>query len=305
MKGEKELLEKRFHTNDLGEAYYCLGIQIQRNRDKEQMILHQTKYLTDVLKRFGMENCKAIATPQEQNTVLIQNEGNPVNKPEYQALIGSLTYAVTGTRPDIAQALGSVNQFSSNLSQAHWAAAKRILRYIKVTASLGIQFNGTKDDSVHLEGYVGADWGSNPNGRKSQSDYGYFLSGGLISWTSKKQPVVALSSTEAEYMAASFALQEALWLRSLLRDMNFKQEQPTVIHEDNQAAIALCSNPKFHSRTKHIDIRYHYIREKIESKEVKLKYCPTEDMIADVFTKPLGKTKFQRFRDQMGILNSV
>ena len=130
------------------------------------MILHQTKYLTDVLERFGMENCKAVATPQEQNTVLIQNEENPVNKQSYQALIGSLTFAATGTRPDIAQALGSVNQFLSNPSQAHWTAAKRILRYIKETVSFGIQFSGAKDDSVKLEGYVDADWGSNPNNRK-------------------------------------------------------------------------------------------------------------------------------------------
>ena len=129
--------------------------------------------------------------------------------------------------------------------------------------------------------------------------------GGLISWTSKKQPLVALSSTEAESIAASFALQEALWLQSLPSDMNFKQEQPMVIHEDNQRAIALCSNPKFHSSTKHIDIKYHYIREKIERKEVKLKYCQPEDMVADVLSKPLGKIEFQRFRDQMGILNSI
>ena len=122
-----------------------------------------------------MGNCNAIATLQEQNTLLIQNEGNPVNKQEYQALIGSLTFAVTGTRPDIAQALGSVNQFSSNPSQAHWTAAKRILRYFKGTVSFGIQFSGANDNSVKLEEYVDADWGSNSNSRKSQSSYGYFL----------------------------------------------------------------------------------------------------------------------------------
>ena len=250
-----------------------------------------------------MENCKAVATPQEQNTVLIQNEGNPGNKQEYQALIESLTFAVTGTRPDIAQALGSVNQFSSNPSQAHWTAAKRVLRYIKGTVSFGIQLSGAKNDSARLEGYVDAEWGSNPDGRKSQSDYEYCLCGGLISWTSKKQPIEALSCTEAEYIAASFALQEALWLRSLVRNMTFKQEQPTVIPEDNQGAISLCSNPKFHSRAKHIDIRYHYIREKIESKEkVEVVQQRTDSRL---FTKPLGKTTFQRFRDQMGILNSI
>ena len=305
LSAEKKLLQNRFNTKDLGEAHYCLGIQIQRDRSKKQMLLHQTKYLSNLLKKFGMENCKATATPQEQNTKLSQNEGDSVDKAKYQALIGSLTYAVTATRPDLAQALGSVNQFSSNPGNEHWTAAKRILRYIQGTINHGIRFDGSKEDGVQLKGYVDADWGTNPNGRKSQSGYVFLLCGGIISWSSKKQPIIALSSTEAEYIAATSALQEAMWLRALLNDLNFKQEQPTVINEDNQGAIALCKNPKFHARTKHIDIRYHFIREQIDNLQITLQYCSTEDMIADMLTKPLGKTKFQKFRDLMGVFNSI
>ena len=305
LNAEKKLLQNRFATKDLGEAHYCLGIQMQRDRKKKHMLLHQTRYLTNLLEKYGMSDCKAVNTPQEQNKIMLPNDDDPVDKAKYQALIGSITYAVTATRPDLAQALGSINQFASNPSKEHWTAAKRILRYIKGTIDHGILYDGSKEGDVQLKGYVDADWGSNPNGRKSQSGYTFFLCGGIISWASKKQPIIALSSTEAEYIAASLALQEALWLRSLLSQLGYPQEQPTQVNEDNQGVIALCKNPKYHSRTKHIDIKYHFIREKIRSSEIVLKYCSTEDMIADAFTKPLGKVKFQRFKDLMGVTNSI
>ena len=170
---------------------------------------------------------------------------------KYQALIGGRTYAVTATRPDLIQALGTVNQFCSNPREEHWKAAKRILRYIKGTIDYGITFDGNKETDVELKGYVDADWGSNPNGRKSHSGYLFTVCGGVISWASKKQSVVALSSTEAEYVAASLASQEAIRLRALLGDTSFVQKKPTVIKEDNKGAIALSRNPKYHPRTKH------------------------------------------------------
>ncbi len=145
-------------------------------------------------------------------------------------------------------------QFCSNPGEERWKAAKRILRYVKGTIDYGITFDGNKETDVQLQGYVDADWGSNPNGRKSQSGYLFTLRGGVISWASKKQSVVALSSTEAEYVAASLVNQEAVWLRALLGDISFVQEEPTMIKEDNQGAIALSKNPKYHPRTKHIDI---------------------------------------------------
>ena len=198
-----------------------------------------------------------------------------------------------------------VNQFCSKPGVEHWTAAKRILRYIKGTIDYGITFDGKKETEIHLNGYVYADWGSNPNGRKSQSGYLFTLCGGVISWASKKQSVVALSSTEAEYVAASLACQEAVWLRVLLEDISFVQNKPTMIKEDNQGAIALSKNPKYHPRTKHIDIKHHFIRDKVAKKAVVLDYCPTEEMLSDLLTKPLGKTLFQRFRELMGVRSNL
>ena len=233
----------------------------------------------------------------------LSNEGQSVKKTKYQALIGGLTYVVTATRPDLAQELGMVYRFCSNPGEEHWTAAKRILRYIKGTIGYGITFDGTKGTDIQLNGYVDADWGSNPNGRRSQSGYLFMLCGGVISWASKKQNVAVLSSTEAEYVAASLACQEAVRLRALMREMSFAQKKQTLVKEDNQGAIALSKNPKYHPRTKHIDIKNHYIRNKVANKEVILDYCPTSEMLADLLTKPLGKTMFQRIRELMGVRN--
>ena len=188
-------------TTDLGEVHYCLGIE-DSDRDNKRMKLHQAQYLSNLLEKFGMKDCKPAATPVDQSTKLMPNEGEPAEKDKYQPLIGGLTYAVTATRPDLAQVLGTVNQFCSNPGE-HWKTAKRILRYIKGTIDYGITFDGNKQADVELKGYVDADWGSNLNGRKSQSGYLFTLCGGVMSWASKKQSVVALSSTEAEYVAAS------------------------------------------------------------------------------------------------------
>ena len=252
-----------------------------------------------------MQNCRAVTKPQVPGSRLSANKSDPIHKQKYQALIGSLTYAVTATRSVLAQALGTVNQFSSNPNGEHWQSVKRILRYIKGTLDLGIQFDGSKEDEVKLSGFVDADWGGDVNGRKSQSGYIFSLCGGVVSWASKKQTSVALSSTEAEYVAACLATQEAIWLRSLLADLNFIQEEPTIIHEDNQGAIAMSNNPKFHARTQHIDIKYHFIRDKVESCELLLKYCPSSDMIADMLTKALPRTLFQKFRLMMNIADDA
>ena len=296
LKKEKEELQKRFCMKDLGEVHYLLGIQIERDRANKKMLLHQEKYLHDMLYKYGMQDCKPVSTPQVTGSTLVVNDGNSIDKQKYQAIIGSLTYAVTTTRPDIAQALGSVNQFSSNPSEEHWQSLKRILRYIKGTLDFGIEFDGSMESDIQLIGFVDADWGGNLNGRKSQSGYLFSICGSLVSWASKKQTTVALSSTEAGYVAASLATQEAIWLRSLLADLNFIQDEPTVIFEDNQGAIAMSRNPKYHGRTKHIDIKHHFVRDKCESGDIVLTYCSTNDMIADMLTKALPRTLFERFR---------
>ena len=173
------------------------------------------------------------------------------------------------------------------------------MRYIKGTVDHGLEFTHT-DDFV-LRGFTDADWARCVDSRKSTSGYAFFMGNSLISWASKKQTVVALSSTEAEYVALCGAAQETVWLRNLLRNIGFAQNKPTLVAEDNQGAMCLAKNPKDHNRTKHIDIKYHYTRQVIETKEMKVEYIPTGQMVADTLTKGLPKSKFEEFRSKMGI----
>ena len=173
----------------------------------------------------------------------------------YQSIVGSLLYAAIATRPDIAQAVGVVSKFCANPTQSHFTAAKRILRYLKGTVSLGLSYKKCADGI--LTGYSDADWAGDVDDRHSTSGNVFSLARGAVSWLSKKQATVALSTAEAEYVALSTATQEAIWLRRLLTDVGEPLEEPIVIHEDNQGAIAMAKNPVGHARTKHIDIRYH------------------------------------------------
>ena len=181
----------------------------------------------------------------------------------------------------------------------HWMAVKRIFRYIKGTLKRGLCY--TTGDNFELHGYSDADWAGDLESRKSTSGYIFRLGNCTISWRSKKQPIVALSSTEAEYVALCSASQEAIWLRNLVKNIGFPCKGPTTIHEDNQGAIALSKNPKDHPRTKHIAVKYHFIREQLQNDTIDLKYCPTGEMLADIFTKGLPRITFEKFRNQMGI----
>ena len=189
----------------------------------------------------------------------------------------------------------------ANPGPEHWSGVKRVLRYIKGTLDQGLKFESSSDCDINLHGYADADWAGDATTRKSTSGYMFSLAGATVSWKSKRQTVVALSSTEAEYIALCLAAQEAIWLRSLLESLGFKQSKATKLYEDNQGAIALTKNPKTHSRTKHIDIKYHYIREAVDKKDIELVYCPTDKMVADILTKGLPRPKFDELRSLMGI----
>jgi len=181
----------------------------------------------------------------------------------------------------------------------HMTAAKRVLRFLQATRDHGIKFHGGTDTKPELVGYCDADWGSDKDTRRSTTGYLFMLSGGSISWSSKLQPTVALSSTEAEYMAVSSAAQEAIFLRRLLDDLGFPQSGPTTIFEDNQGCIYLSENSGLQQRTKHIDLRYYFIRERIENGEVKLVYIRTDKQLADLLTKPLLRQRMVDLRDKV------
>jgi hypothetical protein len=293
----KKQLKKAFDITDLGLLHYFLGIQVWQEKDR--ILLSQPKYALDLLKKFKMENCKSAPTPIDAGTKLRSNSiSEKFDGTLYRKLVGSLLY-LTATRPDIAYAVGMVSRFMSDPHLEHWNAAKRILRYIKGTYNLGLEYqNG---GNVQLAGYTDSDWAGDTDDRKSTSGYIFYLDLGAISWSSKKQATISLSSTEAEYKGATLATQEATWLRGILAELNHPQTEATTIYCDNQSTIQLTKNPVFHARTKHIEIYHHYVREKTQKGNIMLKYCRTEDQVADIFTKALSTVKFVKFRSMIGL----
>ena len=210
-----------------------------------------------------------------------------------------LEYLSMRTRPDITFAVSLAARFSSKPMSQHLIAIKRIFRYLKGTIHYGLLFKRT--GSKEIIGYADADWGGDTTDSKSTTGYLFQIGGTAITWQSKKQSCVALSSAEAEYVALAAAAQEAIWLKQLNEDLTGKGE-PVMLYEDNQSAIAIAKNPQFHGRVKHINIKYHFIREQVYDNNIKLKYCQTSDMIADMLTKGLGKIKFEKLRELTGIV---
>lgn len=289
----KEKLSLAFKIKDLGKAKECLGVRIKYDKDK--ISLDQEHYVDLILKRFGMSDCKSVTTPIDSNedSKSQSAEDNKLcdkNIP-YQRLIGSLMYLVVLTRPDLAYTVSYLSQFNNCYTEYHWKCAKRVLRYLQGTKSYSLIF--TKDDRP-LIGFVDADWASDKSDRKSYTGFVFKLSGGSISWKSKKQNTVALSSTEAEYMALSEAAKEAIYLRNLLGELTGKLDCVKVFN-DNQSALKLSVNPMFHERTKHIDVRYHFVREVVSNNIIKVDYLSTAEMTADILTKGLKNVKHQKF----------
>lgn len=295
----KVAISSRFKMKDLGNLHWLLGMEIRRNRELRTIEIHQTAYIDRMLERFGMSDCKPVATPVEG--VLSRLSDDHKGKPDgdYMSLVGSLLYAAMVTRPDIAYAVQALGRHLQASGPDHWTAAKRVLRYLKGTRELGIKYGMDGADQVELHGYCDSDWAGDIDSRRSTTAYVFVMAGGSVSWASKLQPTVALSSSEAEYMAACAAVQEAIYMRRLLGDLGFHLSGPTAIHADNQSCIAMGKNPVHHKRSKHIDIRYHFTRERVESGEVELKYVPTEHQLADLLTKPLRGYRTATLRERV------
>jgi hypothetical protein len=304
----KETLSRTFEMTDGGELSYFLGMQVRRDRRKREITISQSHLIEQILRRFGMNDAKPLATPMDVSVKLQPTPDNTTlaDATIFRQIIGSLMYVMIGTRPDLAASISIISQFSANPSDGHLHAAKRVLRYLRKTTHYKLHLGAFADDNsvqtqtqhLQLYGYSDASWGDDLPTRRSTSGYVFYLSKGPVSWSSKKQATVALSSTEAEYMALTHAAKEAIWLRRFLTELRFEKEVrlqlPTIIHEDNQSAIALAKNPIHHARSKHIDIQFHFIRERIEAGEIELVYTPTEHMTADILTKALAAPKFEK-----------
>lgn len=219
----------------------------------------------------------------------------------FRQIVGSLFY-LTITRPDISFSVGVVSQFMDKPCESHLIAAKRILRYIKGTLNFGLLYQ--QHTPFLLTGFVDADWAGDLNDRRSTTGYCFNMGSTAISWCSKKQSTVALSSCEAEYVAASMATQECIWLKRLIQEMLSALDHPIPIHCDSESAIKLAGNPVFHARTKYIETHYHFVREMVLTRDIQLQKIRTDDQIADIFTKALGKAKFEVFRGALGIVDS-
>ena len=290
----KKLLASEFRIKDLGEAKTILNMQVTRDRKKRQLTLSQPGYTRKVLERFGMTDCHPVATPMEPGAIKVLDRAykevkdSPVeskaDKTRYQEAIGSLMHLMVSTRPDIAYAVGRLSRYCQNPTEVHWKAAKQVFQYLKGSTERGIRFGKGEG----LTGASDSSFADDLIERKSTAAYVFLLNGGAITWASKKTPVVALSSTEAEYMAATAAAREEAWVSRQLAELGIKQTGPTRIDMDNQSTIQMTKNPEFHARTKHIDVQYHYIREQVASDKVQVEYVPSAEMLGDELTKPLS-----------------
>ena len=301
MTNVKNCLASQFKMKDLGEFRYCLGVSAEWSGDRSSLWLHQKQFVQNLIKKHGLQDAKVVSTPLDVSVRLEKDDGvsKPVDAAIYQSIVGGLMYASTATRPDISFAVGVLSKFCSKPNMTHLTAAKRVLRYLKGTSDLALKYVRTERST--LLGYSDADWAGDLDDRHSTTGNLFMMAGGAISWMSKKQATVALSTAEAEYVALSAATQEAVWLRRLLTDLEVVQDEPTVLMGDNQGSIAMARNPIAHSRTKHIDIRYHYIREALRDGVVDLRFCPSSEMLADLLTKALSKNTFVRLRLSMGM----
>lgn len=283
---------------DLGPASLFLGIRITRDRAKRCIYLSQKQYASTLLHKFNV--VYPASTPLL--SLFFPSSSPQFDISTYQGAIGSLLYLALGTRPDIAYAVIKLAQFSSSPSVAHWTAVRRTMAYLHGTVDYCILL-ASSSDPPHLVGYFDSSYADDVNDRHSTYGYVFYYMGGPISWRSKKQQVLALSSTEAEYIAATEAAKESQWIVSFLNEIGYPLKC-TTLYGDNKGANSLVLNPMYHSRTKHIDVRFRYVTELSEAGAIQIAHCASKKMIADILTKPLPKDAFHNIRQLLGVIPS-
>jgi hypothetical protein len=291
------IVTKIQHAYDVqicGNLTWILGQHVTNT--PEAITIDQHLYITKLLEKFSMQDSNPVSTPAVEATPPTASD-TAANMTEYRSMVGSLMHASNGTRPDITFATNQVCRHMSGATNQDLVAVKRILRYLRGHADTVLTYTKSttaQEAQVKIVGYCDASWGNDLATARSISGYVFYIGTGPVSWSSRLQHTTALSSTEAEYVSASAAAQEATWLRMFVEELGFPQPEPTTMFVDNQAAIQIANNPVFHARTKHINIKFHHIRDLIEQRTIHLEWCPTADMVADIYTKPLLRVLFQR-----------
>ena len=311
-------VSNRFSVKDLGPMKYFLGLEIDRNDQDKSITIKQHRFIERILLKFGFANANPTTTPTNPSIKLsaVMSDDiddaitdHVVTNVPYREAVGSLMYLMIGSRPDLAFAVSNVSRYMEKPTLQHWNAVKHIFRYIRGTSNTYIKYGFQSDSTTSLDtnsiiSYCDADWAGDPDSCKSTTGFITFFNRAPISWNSRLQPTVAKSSTEAEYIGLSSVCDEIIWLRQLFLDLDHPLTTPTIIYEDNQGAIDLSYNPVHHKRTKHINVRFHSIREKIAEGSIEVKHISTDHQIADIFTKALPKSRFNQLNSFI-FLNSM
>lgn len=292
-------LAKHFEVKDLGTIKYYLGISVSRDQDGN-FYIDQESYIKKIAEEAGLQNAKPSKYPLDPGYYKLPESSALPEDNDYRKLIGKLLYVSTNSRPDISSSVCILSQKVSNPTVTDLLEVKRIIRYLVETKDLKLKLS-TKNPDRTLEFYSDANWAEDRKDRKSNSGYIGFVYGGTITWSCKKQVCVSLSSTEAEYIALTDTTQEILWFKNLCQDFDIKVKYPILIKADNQSAIQMVINHKFSNSTKHIETKYHFIKDVKEQGTIEIQYCPAEINIADMLTKPLGATKLKQLRELAGV----
>ncbi|XP_062103149.1 uncharacterized mitochondrial protein AtMg00810-like [Humulus lupulus] len=291
-------LRSTFAIKDLGQLHYILGIQVHHSA--AGLHLNQHKYIQDLLHRAEMLDSKIYHTPMTTATVFSAHDGTPLpDGTQYRSIVSALQY-FTMTLPDISFAVNHVCQYMHSPSDTHWQAVKRILCYLKGTAHHGLLLQPCSE--FNLLCYTDADWASCLDDRRSTGAYYIFLGHNIISWSSSKQRVVSRSSTESEFRALADGVAELSWIQFLLRDLRMQQHSAPLLLCDNISTTYLTANPVLHARTKHVEIDFYFIRERVASKQLVVRFTPSEDQLADALTKALPSARFLQLRSKLTVV---
>ncbi|KAJ9562631.1 hypothetical protein OSB04_007791 [Centaurea solstitialis] len=291
----ENVMTEEFKMSMMGEINFFLGLQVRQFSDG--IFINQSKYIFDLLKKYDMSGCHSIGTPMATgNSIGPDHEGKDVDLRNYRSMVGSLMY-LTASRPDIMFATCVCARYQAKPKESHLAAVKRIFRYLKGTPYYGIWY--PKGLGFELQAYTDADYGGCNMDRKSTSGHLQFLGNKLVSWASKKQQCVSTSTAESEYVAAASCCSQVLWMQSQLRDYGLEYKK-IPIYCDSKSAIAISANPVQHSKTKHIDIRYHFLKDNVEKENIELYFVNTEYQLADLFTKALDEKRFKFLISRLG-----
>ncbi|CAJ2654342.1 unnamed protein product [Trifolium pratense] len=295
----KASMKDKFSMTDLGKMKYFLGVEV--NQCEQGIFIHQQKYGTEILQRFGMQGCNKVCSPIVPGCKLVKDEtALACDATLYKQMIGCIMYLLA-TRPDMTYAVCLAARYMERPTEMHVAVVKRILRYLKGTLTLGVLYKCRNGNDFVLQGWSDSDYAGDYDDRKSTSGYVFTLGESAICWSSKKQPIVTLSTTEAEFVPAASCACQCLWLKNILSHLLVEQAGCVCINCDNSSSIKLSKNPIMHGRCKHIDVRYHFLRDLSRDGVIELKYCKSQDQLADIMTKPLKLESFCRLREGLGM----